>query len=42
MSRIISENMCQWEGGNNAPTLGDNSFDGMECTAHHYGYMVAW
>ena len=23
----------QWEGSNNAPTLADNSFDGVECTA---------
>ena len=26
--------MHQWEGSNNAPTLADNSFDGVECTAH--------
>jgi len=26
--------MCQWEGSNNAPTLADNSFYGVECTAH--------
>ena len=31
--------MCQWEGSNNAPTLADNSFDGVEFTAHHHGYM---
>jgi len=30
--------MCQWEGSDNAPTLADNSFDGVECTAHHHGY----
>jgi len=34
----ISENMCQWEGSDNAPTLADNSFDRVECTAHHHGY----
>jgi len=26
--------MCQCEGSNNAPTLADNSFDAVECTAH--------
>ena len=25
--------MCQCEGSNNAPTLADNSFDGVECIA---------
>jgi len=42
VSRTISENMCQWEGSNNAPTLANNSFDGVECTAHYHGYMGAW